>query len=153
MRPALKIIFISWTRGHEQLISWKYLKLGKLIIAVEYPRVLKSPAFWICFWFWMSHSFRYTRILNITLVLNMPGFWIYQSSEYVRVLNISYTEFRLCLNNFRICLNMLDYTWISLNNPEYIGIYVNMPKHSRIAFVSHFPTSPFVLQSLFYLNT
>ena len=51
----------------------------------KYPRVLNSPGFWICFCFWMCQSFGYTRVLNISLVLNMPGFLIHQSSKYTRV--------------------------------------------------------------------
>ena len=37
--------------------------------------------------------------------------------------------------------------------PEYGRVYMNMPKSILMAFVLHFPISPFVLQSRFYFNT
>ena len=37
--------------------------------------------------------------------------------------------------------------------PEYGGVCMNMPKSILMAFVLHFPISPFVLQSRFYFNT
>ena len=108
-----------------------------------------------------ASSSEYPRILEMFLLLNVPKFWIYQGSEcassfeYDRILNISefwicqgYTGLRICLNNFWICVNMLDYLLICLNVPEYAGKCMNIPKSVWIAFVSPFPTSPFVWQSL-----
>ena len=45
--------------------------------------------------------------------------------------------------------------WIKpcLDMSEYAGICLNMPKSAWMAFVLHFAISPFVLQSLLYLNT
>ena len=108
-----------------------------------YLRVLNSPEFWIWLWFWMLRSFGYTRVLNMPLILNMVGFWIDQG----------YTGFRIRLKSFWICLNTPDYVWICLNMPEYAGICINMRKSAWMACVLHFPISPFVSQSLVYLNT
>ena len=99
----------------------------------------------------------YPKVLNMSLLLNMPEFldilgfwksfwfWICQ-----RILNIpelwisqGYIGFRICLNNSWICLNM----------SEYARICMNMLKSAWMAFGLHFPISPFVLQSLFSLNT
>ena len=88
----------------------------------HYLRVLNSPGFWICLWFWMRQNFRYTRVLNL------PGFWICQS----------YTGFRICLNNSWICLNMPNYVWIWLNTPEYAWMYLNLPEW-LLFYISPFP--------------
>ena len=37
--------------------------------------------------------------------------------------------------------------------PEYGAVCMNMPKSILMAFVLHFSSSPFVLQSRFYFNT
>ena len=93
----------------------------------------------------MSQSFGCTRVLNMPLVLNMPGFWIYQSSEYAKVtkgLEFAWIipEYAwICLIMFgyvlEICLNMSEYAWICLNMPEW-------------PLVLHFSISLLVLQSL-----
>ena len=74
------------------------------------PLVLISTGFWLCFWFWMCQSFGDTRVLYMPLDLNMQRFWIYQSSEY-RV------------------QNMHEYFLIM---PDFVCIYLNMPKHAWI---------------------
>ena len=93
----------------------------------------------------MCQTFGYTRVLNMPLVLNMPGFWIYQG----------YTGFIICLNNFWLYLNMLDFVCICLNMPEYTRICINIPKSDWMAFVLHFPygyiTSQ-VVTAVTYLN-
>ena len=78
----------------------------------------------------MCHSFGYTRVLNMPLVLNMPGFWIHQSSEYAKVtqgLEFAWVIPKyacICLIMFgyvlEICLNMSEYAWICLNMPEWL---------------------------------
>ena len=76
------------------------------------PLVLISTGFWLCFWFWMCQSFGDTRVLYMPLDLNMQRFWIYQSSEY-RVQN-------------------MHISWLFLNMPDFVCIYLNMPKHAWI---------------------
>ena len=81
-------------------------------------------------------------ILNMSLVLNGIEFCISQGSEcasgfeYARILNIpefwicqGYTEFRICLNDSWICLNMPEYTWICLNLPKWLLFNIS-PLHS-----------------------
>ena len=67
------------------------------------------------------------RILNMSLILNMPWFWIYKSSEYTRITHGS------------------KYVWII---HEYAWLFLGMS-----VFVLHFPISQFVLQCFDYLNT
>ena len=94
-------------------------------------------------------SFGYTRVLNMPLVLNVPGFWIYQSSWYARVTQGS--EYAGLTPEYAwICLIMFGYLWKCL---EYAETCVNMPKSAWMTFVLHSPIYPFVFQSLFYLNT
>ena len=88
-----------------------------------------------------ASGFKYLRILNMSLVLNVS-----QSFGYTRVLNTpdfwicqGYTGIRICLNNSWICLIMFGYVWICLNMLEYMWISLNLP------FVLHFYISPFVL--------
>ena len=94
--------------------------------------------FWVWIWFWIFQGTEQPRILNMSLVLNVPEFGIYQGSEYaygfeyVRILNKpefwkcqGYTGFRICLNNSWIFLKMPDYVWIFLNMPEY-ACYLNV---------------------------
>ena len=90
----------------------------------EFAMVLNLPVLWICLWFWICQGSGYTRVLNMRLVLIMPRFWIYQSSEYIRVTR-GYEYTWICLNNFCICLIMLEYVRICLNIREY----------ARMAFV------------------
>ena len=135
IRPALKTIFVSWTRGHEigrdnncspkRFIAdvWQGSEYAS---GSEYPRVLNSPGFWIC----LCGS-EYARVLDI------PEFWIFQD----------YTRFRICLNNSWICLNMLDFVWTCLNMPKYARII------SLNGFCFTFSHFPIFLQFLFYLNT
>ena len=77
----------------------------------ECARVLDTPGFSICLWFWICQSFGYTRLLNMSLILNIPEFWICQG----------YTGFRICLNNPWICLNMLE----CLNMAECLLFYIS----------------------------
>ena len=92
----------------------------------------------------MCQSFRYTRVLNRPLVLNMLGFWIYQSSEMPGLHRVQTMP-----ESF---LNIPDYVWMSEYAwiYDYTGICLNMPKSAWMAFVLHFSTSSFVLQFLFY---
>ena len=84
----------------------------------DYPRVLKSPRFWICLYFWMCQNFGYTRVLNMALVLNMRRFWIYQNSEYIKVTQGS--EYAWIIPEYAwICLIMSEYVWICQNMSEY----------------------------------
>ena len=92
--------------------------------------------FWVCLRFWIAQDFEYvsgfecakvldiaTRVLNMSLVLNMPGFWIYQSSEYARVTHGS--KYAGIIPEYAwICLNMPEYAWICLNLPEWLLIYI-----------------------------
>ena len=50
-------------------------------------------------------------------------------------------------------LNMFEYVWLCLDMSEYARICVNMSKPALMDFVFYFSISPFVLQSLFYLNS
>ena len=88
-----------------------------------------------------AYGSEYPRILNMSLVLNVPEFWIYQGSEYAsgfeyaRILSIpefgicqGYTGFRICLNNSWICLIMSGYIWLCLNMPKYVWICLNLPE-------------------------
>ena len=102
------------------------------------PPVLNIPGFWKCLCFWMCQSFGYTWVLNMLLILIMPGFWIYQGSEYVRVAQDSEHAWIIA-----------EYAWICLNIPEYAAKCVKMSKSTGMAFVLHFPIFPFVLQSFF----
>ena len=73
--------------------------------------------------FWICQGSEYTKVLNMPLVLNIPGFWICQGhtgSEYAW-----------------ICLIMSD--WICLDLSEYAAICSNMPKSAWMAFVLYFP--------------
>ena len=101
------------------------------------PPVVNIIGFWISLWLWMCQGFWNTRVLNLPLVLNMSGFWIYQSSEYARVVHGS--EYASIIPD---CLNM----------PEYAKKCVNISKSTWMVFVLHL-IFPFVLQSVFYLNT
>ena len=122
--------------------------------------------FWVCLRFWISQGSEYPRILNMSLVLNVPEFWIYQGSEcassfeYAIILEISefwtwqgYTWFKIRLNKSWICLNVLNYVWICLNVPKYAEICVNMPKSALLAFVLHFRVPSIILQFFAYFNT
>ena len=87
--------------------------------------------------------FEYLRILNMSLVLNMPEFWIYQGYEhvsrfeYARILNIlefwicqGYTGFRICLNNSRIFLNRYAEICLNiLNLHEWLLLYFYRLSH------------------------
>ena len=83
--------------------------------------VLNIPGFWI------AHDSEYVsgsecarvldRVLNMLLILYMPGFCIYQSSEYAGVTQGS--EYPSIIP---------EYAWISLIMSEYAWVCVNMPK-------------------------
>ena len=89
--------------------EWEKLILQKLfaitIMAVSnfckmlHRRCLTGS--WICLDFW---------------------FWIYQGSGYARVTQGSEYAW-ICLNNFRICLNMPIHVWMCLNLPEWLLLY------------------------------
>ena len=141
-------------------MNWRIWKadIAKIIIAVIYFSKRSIVDIWQGSEY-VSGS-EYPKVLNMPLVLNVPEFWIYQGSEYASVLNMpgfwicqAYTGSRICLNNTWIWLNMPDYVWIYLNMSVYTKICVSMPKSAWIDFALYFPISPFVLQSLFYLNT
>ena len=80
-----------------------------LTIFAKHPRVLKMPGFQIC------QGSKYTKALNMHLVLNLPRFWINQDSEYVRVKTV---------------LNMPDYVW--LNMQWYVWICQYMREYAQI---------------------
>ena len=115
----------------------------------EYPRVLNNLRFWLCLWFWMCQSFRYTRVLNMPLVL------ICQDFEYTSVLNMS--ELNMVQNRHAwiipeyawLFLIMSGNVWICVNMPEYAWICLNLPGWLSFTFC----ISAFILESLFYLNT
>ena len=105
-----------------------------LFLKALHRRCLTS--FWVYLRFWISQGSEKPRILNMPLVLNVPRFWICQGSkygpgfEYARILNIpefwicqGYTVFRISMNNSWICLNMPDYVYIYLNIPECARIH------------------------------
>ena len=81
--------------------------------------------FWICLWFWLAQDSDYVSGSECARVLEIPGFyiclwiWICKDSEYTRVLN----------TGFRICINI---SWLFLNMPDFVCIYLNMPKHAWI---------------------
>ena len=77
--------------------------------------------FWICLSLWICQGTKYTRVVNMPLVLNMPVLRIYQSSQYTRVLNMP-----LVLNSHaqdseygRVTQGSW-YVWIWLNMSEYV---------------------------------
>ena len=91
-----------------------------------------------CLRFWiaqgsMNQRFVYTRVLNLPLVLNMPGFSIYQSSEYARVTQGS--EYAWIIP---------EYAWLYLDMSKYAWISRNVPESAWMAFVFHFSISPFL---------
>ena len=64
----------------------------------------------------------------------MLGFWMYQGFEYSSVLNMSgFWIYYVCTGSW-VCLNVIE---LFLNMPEYVGIYINMPKFAWMAFVLH----------------
>ena len=76
--------------------------------------------------FWRYQGSEYASGFEYARILNIPEFWIYQG----------YTEFRICLNNSWLRLNMPDYVCVCLNMPGYSRIYVNIPKS---AWMTCFP--------------
>ena len=68
-------------------------------------------------WFFLNTP---TKIMSMSLVLNMPESCICKGSEYVKVIQGS------------------EYAWIWMIMPEYAGVYVNMRKAARMAFALHF---------------
>ena len=73
---------------------------------------MNSPGFWIYLCFWMCQSFGYTRVLNMSLVLNMPGFLIYQGSEGL--------EYKWIIP---------EYTWLCLTMSELFLFYISPFPH------------------------
>ena len=69
---------------------------------------------------WTNQCSKYTKVLNMPLVLNLPGFWICQGHT-----------------GFWICMNIPEYAWLCL--AEYAGICVNMPNSAWMVFVLCFP--------------
>ena len=110
----------------------------------EYLRVLNSPGFCICLWFWICQNMRnmpksawmtfvyispfpkcftilflalkfgHTKDLNVSVVLDMPGFRIYQSSQHAMVTQGS------------------EYAWIIYEYAWYVWICLNMSAYARI---------------------
>ena len=123
----------------EDMRNWYCKNYSRLL----FPKVLPCRCltrFWVCLRFWICQGSEYASGFEYARILNIPEFWICQG----------FTGFRICLNNSWICLNMSDYVWIFLNLPEYAWICL---KSFWITFVWHSPIPPFVLQSLFYVNT
>ena len=95
-----------------------------LTIFTKHPRVLNMRGFQIC------QGSKYTKALNMPLVLNLPRLWINQGSEYVRLHRV---------------LNMPEYVcvimpgWICMGMSEYANICVHMPKSAWMAFALYFP--------------
>ena len=147
----------------------------KIFIIVNFfPKRVFSLRFWICQGSEYTSGSKNTRVLNMSLALNMPRIWIYQGSVYVfdfkyaRVLNIAGfcicpwfwicqgSEYTSVLNMLILprVLNMSEYArmihehaWLDLNMSKYAGICVNMPTSTWIAFVWHVPiVSPWLLE-------
>ena len=144
-----KKIYLFYEVEDTKTWYWENNYSHELFLNVLHHRGLTRfwACFWflICLWFWICQSFGYTMVLNMLLVLNIPGFLIYKTPEYARVMQGSEYAWTipeyvcLCL----VCLNML----------EYIGICMNVPTSVWMCFVLYFPISPFVFQYLFYLHT
>ena len=71
---------------------------------------------------WIFQDSEYAIIMKMRLDLHMMGFWIFQDSKYARVLNMP---------RLHRILNVLEYTWICLNDDR---IYVNILDYLLIYF-------------------
>ena len=78
-------------------------------IFTKHPRVLNMRGFQIC------QVSKYTKAVNMPLVLNLPRLWINQSSEYVRLNRV---------------LNMPDYVWLNMHG--YVWICQYLRKYAQI---------------------
>ena len=117
LRPeklAKIIIAVSYFSKRSIIDVWQG---SEYVSGSEYPRAVNSPGFWICLWFWMCYSLGYTRVLNMSLILNMLAFWLYQSSEYARVTQGSEYVW-IILEYAWLCLALSGYAWISRNMYE-----------------------------------
>ena len=141
--------FLNWIK----LILRKWLLLVKIIVAVSCFSKRSIVDIWQSSGY-VSGS-EYPTILNMSLVLNVPvfldilRFWIClwfsicQDSEFTRVLNMrGYTEFRMCLNNSWICLNMSvcvwmwwNTHWLCLKLPEWLLFYISPFLHFLLEYV------------------
>ena len=72
---------------------------------------------------------KFHRVLNMPLVLNVPGLEMWWGCEYAKVTDDP-EYFWICVNNASVCVNMPWYLWICLNIPEYTWVIrvLNMPK-------------------------
>ena len=80
-----------------------------LTIFTKHPRVLNMRGFQIC------QGSKYTKALNMPLVLNLPRLWINQSSEYGKLNRV---------------LNMPDYVWLNMHG--YVWICQYMREYAQI---------------------
>ena len=109
------------------------MSLWNKMIAVNYfrktPHHRCSTRFWICLGFsiWQRSEYtgvlnipgwKYARVLNMILVLNIPGFLIYYGSECARV------------------TKCFEYVWTI---PGYDWLCLNVSKSVWMAFVLHLP--------------
>ena len=94
-----------------------------LTIFTKHPRVLNMRGFQIC------QGSKYTKALNMPLVLNLPRlWWINQASEYVtlnRVLNMPEYAWLNMHGYFWICQYLRAYAQICLNGFCFIFPYCN----------------------------
>ena len=78
----------------------------------------------------LTISTKRPRVLNMPLVLKIPGFWIClwfwicQGSEYTRGLNMSGIEKVLNMLEY-VWLHMSGYVWICPNLPEWLLFYIS----------------------------
>ena len=79
-----------------------YLKIKQKIICIIFVKHFIADAWQSCEHAWGRE---YTNVLDMALILNIPGFWIYQG----------YTGFWMRLNIPGSFLNMINYVWICQN--------------------------------------
>ena len=105
--------FITWSRERRKLILRNYFSLTvflkRFIVDVWHRRCLNKP--WVLNMpeFSIYRGSEYTRVLNMFLVLNMPG--IYHGSGYITALNMS---------GLHRVSNTPDYAWMCLNLSEWL---------------------------------
>ena len=104
--PGLAVCSSFWisrlTQGLTIFVNMAGMQLWK---GSEYSRILNMRGFFIynkLFWLWLSYEHawsKFHRVLNMSLVLNMPGLRIWPARDYARV------------------TQGYEYAWISLKMP------------------------------------
>ena len=121
------IYFIKYVNYSHVNYFRKTLQGSEYNRVLNMPLVLEMPGFWICLWFWRCQGSENARVLNI------PRFWINQGSENARILNLPRfwiyqgSEYvRVTQGSEYAWLSLAAYAWICLNMPKYAWICPNL---------------------------